>query len=673
MKKLKIILRHNIIYILLLLLIPYFFIINNFKSKFTINDTNINGVIKSIKYSENKTTFILKSKELILCNYYDYIDLDIGDKINITGYINNVRENTNFNLFNYKNYLKSKKINYIFKVDSINITKYNTNIFNNIKNTLIKRIKSYKSYQYLNTFILGSKDYLDDTVYSSYQNNGVSHLLAISGMHVSFLATILLFMLNKIKKSNKNYIIVILFLLFYSFLTDFTPSILRSFLLFTYLYINKILKLNIKTYKILLLVFITLMMFNPFNIYNLGFIFSFTISMFLIVFSSLINRNKNYFKKLFVTSFISILASIPIQINNFNSINLLSIFSNLIFVPLVTFIVFPLSIITIIIKPLDNVLFFITNLMDKLSLFLNNFKLEIILCSVPFYIIIIYYFIIILILYKMINKKYNYILILVLIIFIHTNINYVSKYSEVHMIDIGQGDSILIKLKNNLGNILIDTGGDYYLNNKGKNVLVPYLKSIGIKKLDYLIITHGDMDHIGSSDYLINNYKVDNILLNSYKNNVLESNLINKYEAKNVDLFSFNLNNYRFNLINKKHNNENEDSLVLYTVIDKYKLLFLGDINKNTEKELIYEYNLNNMDILKIGHHGSKYSTSNELLEKINPKVSLISAGLNNRFNHPNKETLDLLNNYNLQYFITSINGSIKIILNDNMDIYTRF
>ena len=109
----------------------------------------------------------------------------------------------------------------------------------------------------------------------------------------------------------------------------------------------------------------------------------------------------------------------------------------------------------------------------------------------------------------------------------------------------------------------------------------------------------------------------------------------------------------------------------MYTKINNKHILLMGDADKNNENYLLKEYNLPKMDILKVGHHGSKYSSDINFLKYINPRHALISAGLNNKFNHPHKETLDNLDKLEIPYYITSINGSIKILLKNNIEIYT--
>ena len=199
----------------------------------------------------------------------------------------------------------SKNTHFNMSVDNIILIEKNKNIFYKMKTYLINRISNIKKYEYLNTFILGDSSYIDDTLLESYRINGISHLFSVSGMHITLLSSIILAMLNKIKKKDINYLFVILFLLFYMFLTNFTPSVIRATCLFIFLSLNKVLKLNLTTSKILLMILMFNLIINPYNIYNVGFKFSYIISLYLVAFSRIISRYKNYIVRTLVTSLIN--------------------------------------------------------------------------------------------------------------------------------------------------------------------------------------------------------------------------------------------------------------------------------------------------------------------------------------------------------------------------------
>ena len=212
--KLKNILKSNYIYVILLISIFYSYIYTNNKyirSKYSISSTNIKGTIKDIKY---KDTYIEIYIDDLIINYYGKEKYYIGDKVYIEGIFNIPNEKSNTYLFNYKKYLYSKKIHYIVKIKDIKKIGYSNNILYKIKRNIYNKINNSGSSEYLNLFILGNNNYIDDNILESYRNNGISHLFSISGMHISIFTSVLLFILNKIIK-NKKIIFIILFILLF--------------------------------------------------------------------------------------------------------------------------------------------------------------------------------------------------------------------------------------------------------------------------------------------------------------------------------------------------------------------------------------------------------------------------------------------------------------------------
>ena len=673
MKKLKTILQSNIITIFIFLITVFyilFYLNNKPESKYTKNENIITGYIYECDRKEDKIVLKVKGKENILVNYYDDFKCELGSYIKAYGEIKKPEKNTNFYLFNYQNYLLTKKINYIFKADKIE--KINTKIpfIYQIKNYLNKHIENYKSKPYLEALVLGKDDNIKENVIESYQTNGISHLLAISGAQITLFSCGLLFILSKLFSKNTSYLFTIMFLLFYLFITNFQSSILRAVAFFIILTINKQFELKISTLKLLIITLCTLLIINPYLIYSLGFILSFTVSFFLILFKGLINKYQNYFSKTLVISLIAFLSSAPIIINSFFKINLLSPIINLYFVPLVTFIIYPLALLTFIFKPLDNIFLNIVTIMEKASLKLSNIDiLNLSMSHINIIFFIIYYLIIIFILYNW-QKGRNYVIVFFIILLIHHNINYLNPYSTLTMIDVGQGDSFLLKLKHNKANILIDTGGIASYDDRkpydiAKNILIPYLNAEGVNKLDYLIITHGDFDHGGMAKNLIKNFKIKHIILNRENNN-LEKEIIKKFKGKitNISEGIIKIENITLNFLNGLNTyDENKASLIIYTNIENRNILLMGDATKESENYILNTYNLPKMDILKVGHHGSNTSTSKKLIKKISPKISLISAGTNNIYGHPHQETLKKLKNSDV--YITKKDGAVKINLNN--------
>lgn len=636
-----------------------------FKSVFNTNDTEFIGIVEDYIIKDNQIKISLKSKERIIVTYkYTgkvFNNLSYGDKIKVTGVLKEPSTNNIFNNFNYKKYLYNKKIYYIIEASKIDKIQNNNNHIYTIKNLLYTRINSLKSSNYIKALLFGDNK-LDKEIKTSYQINGISHLFSVSGFHINFITSIIYFYLDRVTYNKKiKYITVDIFLVLYLLLCN-TTSLLRCTVMNILLSINHLLKLNIKKIDIVLLTLILCITINPFIIYDIGFIYSYTISFFLILYKNKYKTNNKLLKIIYI-SLISFLVSLPINIYTSYEINFLSIILNIIIVPIVSLILLPLSLLTLIFPILDNILYLITSILEKISLYTSNINIfKQILSKPSIILIIIYYLIIILIL----SKNKHYYLILILLIF-HKTIPLYNSNLEVVMFDVGEADSMLISTPSKKVNILIDTGRGIDINN-----IIIYLKSIGISKLNYLIITHGDEDHIGGALYLIDNFKVDNVILNKGDYTELEVELITHLKNKNIK-YTNNINkipllgSYMYLLNTKKFSNENDNSIVTYFEYQKYKFLFMGDSSSKTEEYLINNYNLTNISFLKVGHHGSNTSSSPLFINKITPKVSLISVGRNNFYHHPNKEVLTNLSNSVI--YRTDINKSIKIKINNKVKI----
>lgn len=669
MKKLKMILQSRYIFKILTILSLIITIIYTkyypFKSVFNNNDTEFIGIVEDYIIKDNQIKISLKSKERIIVTYkYTgkvFNNLSYGDKIKVTGVLKEPSTNNIFNNFNYKKYLYNKKIYYIIEASKIDKIQNNNNHIYTIKNLLYTRINSLKSSNYIKALLFGDNK-LDKEIKTSYQINGISHLFSVSGFHINFITSIIYFYLDRVTYNKKiKYITVDIFLVLYLLLCN-TTSLLRCTVMNILLSINYLLKLDIKKIDIVLLTLILCITINPFIIYDIGFIYSYTISFFLILYKNKYKTNNKLLKIIYI-SLISFLVSLPINIYTSYEINFLSIILNIIIVPIVSLILLPLSLLTLIFPILDNILYLITSILEKISLYTSNINIfKQILSKPSIILIIIYYLVIILIL----SKNKHYYLILILLIF-HKTIPLYNSNLEVVMFDVGEADSMLISTPSKKVNILIDTGRGIDINN-----IIIYLKSIGISKLNYLIITHGDEDHIGGALYLIDNFKVDNVILNKGDYTELEVELIIHLKNKNIK-YTNNINkipllgSYMYLLNTKKFSNENDNSIVTYFEYQKYKFLFMGDSSSKTEEYLINNYNLTNISFLKVGHHGSNTSSSPLFINKITPKVSLISVGRNNFYHHPNKEVLTNLSNSVI--YRTDINKSIKIKINNKVKI----
>lgn len=681
MKKLKNILQFKYIFFILLIVTVILSIIRVEFKKVNISSEFV-GILESYSFDGNKYSFILKNRNKLKCTYYakDENELnhlkqfEVGNNLQVKGEVSIPNKNTIPNTFNYQKYLKSKNIYKVMNVEKIEVLNNNKNVLYTIKNKIIKRIGKFKSKRYISAFILGDKSFLDEDVKNMYQELGVSHIFAISGMHISLITTILFFILKKIKE-NLKYFIVILFLLLYVFLTGMQASVLRSVAFFIVSYFNKKYLFNIDNTNIFYIAITILLIIFPNLIFDIGFQYSSIISFSLIEFSYFIKGN--YISKSLIISIIAFLVSLPISINNNFQVNIFSIINNLFIVPYISLLLYPLAVITFFIPFLDNVLYLFCDIVELFSKYL--FKFNIIIPKMNFIIVIIYYCF--LFIFFKTYKKHYLLLSIILVLLLKITIFFDNAY-YIYFLDVGQGDSIVIKYKNKTA--MIDTGGTIkYKEEEWKrkkeyhitDTTISFLKSIGVTELNYLILTHGDYDHMGEASNMVSKFKVKNVIFNCGKFNNLENELINNLNIKKINFNScaqvLKFGGYQLNFLNTdEYDNENDNSSVIYFNYNNIKFLFMGDAGVNKEKDLLLKYNLNNIDFLKVGHHGSNTSSSETFIDQINPKYSLISVGKNNRYGHPKESVLNVLKNSKI--YRTDLDGTIIIKLNKNrFDIRT--
>ena len=456
-------------------------------------------------------------------------------------------------------------------------------------------------------------------------------------------------------KKKTSLIINILFIVGYILFVYKSVGILRGSLCYITSSVFKYYKIKYKYQNIIFLVGIILLLFNPYYIINTGFLYSFTISSLLSYSKKIIKGS--YFKRICMISLLAFVFSIPITIYLNYEVNFLSCIYGLLFIPIFHFIVFPLSVIVFIFSFLSPIYYFIISFLEYILNFISKIDIFVFVFKKPsMIIIVIYYLIIIFSLYK--KKGYMFLL---LFLFLHININYIVNENIITFLDVGQGDSVVIKNNHHL--FLLDTGGNIYKSYSDN--IIKYIKSLGINRIDGLILSHGDYDHMGEAINLVNNFKVDKVIFNCGKYNDLEQELIKILEKKNIVYYSCikKLDNLFF-LNTKEYNSENDDSNVIYTEVNGYKFMFMGDAGIDKEKDILNHYNISNIDVLKVGHHGSKTSSSKEFINGINPKYSIISVGKNNRYGHPNKEVLNNL--YNSKIYRTDEDGSIIFKIKNN-------
>ena len=661
MKRLKIILQSNLFLLILIIatiVIITIRILTPSKTYYTTKDNKVIGTIEKITLDNEKVTLLIKAKEKIQGTYYfksnqknKVKDLKIGDKVKVLGTITKPRTPTTKNLFDYSFYLKKQGIYQLITINEIKIIKSSTKLFDRIKNILNKKA----THPYMQAFLLGNDEKIEEEVRLSYQENGISHLLAISGMQFYLIANTILRILKKIKVHKKtSYLITFIIIFLYFFVLDLNASILRGVLFFFLFSINKVWRLNLPKNRLIVFSIIITMLINPYFITEAAFWYSFIISIGLL---SFFQERTSYWKSLWYSSVLSFLLSIPISLYYFYQVNVLSIVYNLFYIPYVNIVVFPLTITAFLIPIIEPLYQLSITILEQSSLLLSKIEIgKFIFPKVNIFI----YFMEFLFLLVYLKKKQKKVLIILITLFLGHYLSSYLKQDFIKMIDVGQGDSALLYSKGEA--LLIDTGGNIYSEDSvAKYKIIPLLKSLGIKKLKFALLTHGDYDHMGDIFYLNNNFKIDKIKINLGSKKEIEKEISKwKKTSKSKQDEIITLGNFKIVELNKAWQEENTSSSIYYVMHKNLNILFLGDATKISEKYIVKNYNLK-PDIIKLGHHGSNTSTSTKLLKELSPKLTIISVGKNNRYNHPSKEVLLKLEKYNIPNLKTKDVGTITI------------
>lgn len=617
------------------------------------SNVDINFTIIDKKMSRSSYRYTIKIDEINKKAFmFGEADFDIGDKIEARGDLRLVNTNTNPNLFSYRKYAISRGIGLEFKAENIDqeiIRQRSKNIllalrrnFTTYINRIFKENLSKDSADFVISVILA------DSLFDKTEVNklGLAHILAVSGFHIDLLMTFLIFIFSKIGISYKKSMTISLSLaLIYGYIIGFSYSILRVLIVNTISFMGFLLRRGVDKVKSLIVAAIIILFINPFAILNTGFVLSFAT---MLAIYKIYPRFKKYFKEGFIRDRLAFSTSIqfgvlPFGVYYFRYFNLLSIIANLLIVPvfeismyIIFGLIFLYPIFRILLKPgffiIDMMISSILNMTEFLSqtrFFTIDFRAESIFIS-------LYLFILILVFSNIRNKKNLGIFIkaslsIVLISIAARNID---KAIEYQMIDIGQGDAFLL---NDRGKYyMVDVGGPKYEDyDSGERILVPYLKSLGIKEIEAVFISHEDGDHAGNLDILRKNIRVKNIITDDkvsvefkdkYQPKIMRKDDQIKLSHGNITCISDGAGDSE---------DINDQSLGLLIEIGNTKILTLGDLSKEYEDKLEIKAN-----ILKLSHHGSATSSSKQFIEKVDPDLVLISAGRNNTYGHPNKEVL---------------------------------
>lgn len=676
------------------------------------------GKILDIKEYENNYKLKIRllaenTKVLITC--YKSKNVIVNDKIcpDLNQlFLKNVVFNTKFeeptsarnpNCFDYKLYLKTKTVSKIGKCQIFKTVAVKKSLISSIIDSYRTRLYTLKI-KFLNRIaieergliagiIFGDTSMLDREIYEDFKGKGTAHLLAVSGLHINIIFNLYMKMIKR--RSKITDIILVLLLLNYAELASWSCSIVRAVMMVIFKVTAYNFDERYDSLTALGLVGIILLTINPYSVFQVGFQLSFLATASIIFFRAPITKiSKGKLPNSLIISLAVNIGIVPYVIFKFNYLPLAGFFINIMMIYVSAYLV-PVIICSFIGFCLMGelgiswVLIYLAQNAGRVILSFNNLfyfksgygiyvasptKTLVILVTLIVFFLASEFF---LVLYLRKNKK---IVALSLALFIILSL-FTGKLNQKNFrddefvfIDVGQGDGLHIRIAGE--NVLIDGGGkmDY---NVGEKVLKEYFLKNGVGHLDYAIASHLHTDHYLGMCQLSQVFRVDNLVVFA-KNKVKDAELRREFKCKNIiylskgDYIRFNNGDYIKAVgpvddgkgLNEE--DENMNSLVLKVVVKGVSTLMTGDINSEGEKSVVFNNSKEdlNVDILKISHHGSRFSSDESFIKALSPKFAVIQVGKNN-YGHPNPQVLEKLDKAKITVFRNDLMGAIGFDLAD--------
>ena len=683
---------------------------NKYNKMYKLDDENIEitGIVCSqIKETDYKYSTNIKLENKLKLTIYtdkkeDVSKLEYGNKISVIGTYKKPTESRNYKGYDYMKYLKTKKICGSLIVDGeVKLIKTkNINPIFTIINKLslifkqnLKKLLPKQEAELEQGILLGDTSDIESDIKDDFRKCNLSHMLAVSGAHLSYLVLGINTVLSK--KSfgiRRRKILSIIFILIFMVIVNMSPSVVRAGISTIIAIFATLIYRKQDTYTTISIALLLTLLNNPFAIFDVGLQLSYLATLSIIIFYSKFtqkqfnNKVKKYLYESTILTFSANILILPITIYEFNTIPINSIISNLLagpllgiciilgmFMVIISTVCFPVSkLITFPLQIILKILIKIIELISKIPF--GNYTVK-----TPWLIVVFLTYAIIATLIHSKKRITKILTMVTLIIFVVmqvcTFINIDGKL-KIYFIDVGQGDSMLVKTVRGK-NILIDGGGskdpDYDI---GEKILVPYLLDRRIKTLDCVIISHFDEDHATGVAQILGKIDVSSIILTrQLEENDIYRHILSIAKEKKIKLIYvkegdvLKIGGIKISIIHPENklminNPMNNNSIVCKVEYNSFSMLLTGDIEMEAE-ELILRKNINlKADVLKVAHHGSKTSTTGEFLKAINPKVALIGVGKNNNFGHPSNEVIQRLKENGTRIYRTDENGEISITVN---------
>ncbi|WP_243386258.1 DNA internalization-related competence protein ComEC/Rec2 [Bacillus kexueae] len=666
-------------------------------------------IISSPKIDGNKATYELKTNQnerYAAIHYLSSIQekekvstIKAGHRCSMRGTIELPLNHTVENAFNYRDYLQSKGIKAIFSVEEVKECTYTPNLLNRLENArasfkqVMEEHFSDETVGFVLALTIGDRTLIEEEVKRAYQQLGIIHLLAISGLHVGIILSFFYFVFLRIGFTKEQvWLLLFLCLPLYCIFAGAAPSVVRSCLMAGVFLIAKWRKIEVSPLDCLSISLILIILFDREQVQQIGFQLSYIVTTALILSHSILLRCKSYIRMLMMVTLIAQLSSLPILLYYFYEFSWLSLVVNLFFVPLYVYVILPLTLFTTVLIFIHLPFYdFFSQFLDFIFSMSSSFVSRvsswdwhtITIGAISLVELCLLYGIFIHVMVylekeekKIVTLFVTRILFCVLCLFAFR----LFHPGEVTVLDVGQGDAIFIQEERRGNAYLIDTGGLLEFQSEetwqqrtnkfelGEDLLLPFLKSKGVGKLKALFLTHGDADHIGEAVTVLKRVDVEYLIISPYFGVGFEEEEVLRVAkergtkiviVKGGDSLSFSTS---FKVLSpvQKMESSNDNSLVLQADIGGLSWLFVGDLEQKGEEILMGKYPNLQVDVLKVGHHGSKTSTSKPFLQMINPNMAIISSGRKNRFGHPHKEVIDRLDNEEIQILRTDTMGAIK-------------
>lgn len=700
--------------------------------------------------SDEISAFILKIKESDLfagCNLHNDVNIDLselsrilyGRKISCTGSFEAFDGELNPGQFDAEAYYKNEGYTGILDAKDIRLVKeeesFSPDIYLHRLNLAIsdkyKKILGDKNAGSLSAMVLGDKRGLDEEIKELYQENSISHLLSISGLHISLLGGAVFLFLRRLKVSFRFPLITSsIILIIYGAFTGFSVSTSRAIVMMSVLFISFVIGKSYDLPSGLALAALILIVMNHRVIYQSGFLLSFfaVIGIFYImpellyIFKVDIYHKRGIIKGLhlllasIISSISILLATLPIVLNNFYEVSLTGIILNIIVIPLMSLVVITGLLggfVALVSETMGSFILGITHyILNLYTLFCRLGDrltfLRLIIGKPDKWQIVLYYLLLVILFYFLALKRrenklrslknnlpeeYNTskrIVVTGLMTFTSfLIIAYKPREFSINMLDIGQGDCFVVNDGNN--DIYISDCGSTTVQNVGKTRLLPFLKSKGWGKVDTIFISHMDKDHVNGVNDLLKcaEITIGRIIISaSYTSDKLNCAELEELKelAKMRDIKLFYMKkgdeivgkDISFRCIyptgEEDIKDQNEASIVMRMDYKGLSMLFTGDIAGSTEEKIIEgsDRDILDCDILKVCHHGSKNSSTDDFLKKVSPKLYLISCGLMNRYGHPHRDALSRMTGEGGRILRTDHMGGTQIKLADGKLIITK-